>query len=73
MNANTENSVEGFEFSLRELRHIATQHLPDTVDDFFCLLELWARNETRKAEASRQTILRRQAEIERKSESQADE
>ena len=43
-------AVEGFTFSLRQLRALRAEHQPDDVDDFFRLLEMWCNYQLAKAE-----------------------
>lgn len=62
MTNDNQNTVEGYCFSLGELRRTADDELPESVADFLVLLTLQARN------ALQGETIRRQNEQEQKAE-----
>ena len=50
-----ENAVENYHFSLRELRQLATDNLPNDISEFLDLLALQARNKIEGETFKRQT------------------
>ena len=53
-------AVEGFTFSVRQLRAFRAEHQPDDVDDFFRLLEMWASYQLAASEHQRAEEARKQ-------------
>ena len=51
---NDQEAIEGFAFEMRTLRRIRAEHDPESVGDFFLLLEVWARNQLESDTLARQ-------------------
>ena len=51
---NEQASIEGHAFNLRQMRALRAEHKPETIDDFFLLLELRARNDLNSETLARQ-------------------
>jgi hypothetical protein len=53
-------AVEGYTFTLRQLRLLRAEHQPDSVDDLFHLLEMWIDYNLRQARLQRDKEAKRE-------------
>ena len=51
---NEQASIEGHAFNLRQMRALRAEHKPETIDDFFLLLEMRARIDLESETLARQ-------------------